>query len=651
MNILPLIAQNGVHHKVFGREGTHNAIWDFKKSPDKKIYFSLCSELIESSFARLYEYNTEEDSFDLLFNLEDIVLCPDRTVRPSKLHTSISFLPNGNILMSSHTTDKSPEHPYWMHEAYYANPWEGYTGSHIIEYNPVTKKAFSHGIPVPYESIYGGVYLNKRNTFYFLGYTKGHLYSYNLDTHKVKDYGQAVELGTFLVHIGPDDKIYFAGRSGYLARLNTETEQIEQLGVRFDPRPNKLDSFKNMRMDYAVNVDNEVMLLTVVHNDYVYLFDTKTDTLKNIGTFGSEQLPFDSKRSFSNLFTPVLDKENVLWYTVASAYPTDLHTVSLGRWDFMRGKKPELLGTLGSIETGRISSQTSEAFIIDDILYIADTNHANDLPGVFSINLSEFRPHMYENAGYSTDTYIDLKEEQYVEFDEYMKGLGQFSAQNPFCVSCKDKIISRLWTQIKPESSAVKSIFVTDNGACGTCGENSEEYFFNVSAEKTIVKPISEITENEKKLLKKKTHLLQGEHIPQLNVIGRHYKAIVTASAKLEDGKLLVGTKDGVLGIINGENIYRLGRVGNNSFIRDLSSSKDGSVVYGIAGDKDDLGLVFRYTKENGIEELGILRFADGSMPGVVSSCEPVCCDLSDDGKTLAIGVADRLGCVYILKF
>ena len=651
MNTLPLISQKGVHHKVFGREGTHNAIWDFKKSPDNKIYFSLCSELIESSFARLYEYNLENDSFELLFNLEDVVICPYRTIRPSKIHTSISFLPNGNLLMSTHTTDKSPEHPFWMHEPYYAHPWEGYSGSHIIEYNPTTKKAFSHGIPVPYESIYGGVYVRKRNTFYFLGYTKGHLYSYNLDTHKVTDYGQVVEFGTFLIHKGPDEKLYFAGRSGYLARFNVETEQVEQLGVRFDPRPNKLDSHKNMRMDYAVNMDNGLMLLTVVHNDYVYLFDTKTDTLKNIGSFGIEQLPDDPQRSFSNLFTPVLDKENVLWYTVASAYPTDLHTVTLGRWDFLNGKSPEILCTLGSTETGRISSQTSEACIIDDTLYIADTNHANDLPGVFAINLSEFRPYMYENSGYSSDTYINLKEEQYVAFDEYMKSMGKFSSENPFCVSCKEKIISRLWTEIKPESSAVKRIKLTENGACGTCGNEAEEYFFNVTEDKTVIKPVSEMTDTEKEYLTPTQKAFVGNHIPELNCLGRNYKAIITSSAQLANGKFIVGTADGVLGIIDGDKTYRLGRVGNNGPVIDMCSNKNGTVVYGIMGDKDDLGLVFKYTEEKGVEELGILRFADGTAPGVVSSCSPSCCDLSDDGKTLAIGVADRLGCVYILKF
>ena len=118
MNALPLIAQEGVHHKVLGRKGTHNAIWNFVKSPDDHFYFSLCSEEIEASFARLYEYDVKNDRFDLLFRTEDIILPPERTIRPSKIHTSISFLPNGHLLMANHTTDRSPVHPFWMPYSY-----------------------------------------------------------------------------------------------------------------------------------------------------------------------------------------------------------------------------------------------------------------------------------------------------------------------------------------------------------------------------------------------------------------------------------------------------------------------------------------------------------------------------------------------------
>ncbi len=93
-----------------------------------------------------------------LFRVEDVILPQDRAIRASKFHTSISFMTDGRIIMTTHTTDKSPRHPTWMPLAYYHHLWEGFAGGNIIIYDPKTKKAENLGIPVPHESIYGATY-------------------------------------------------------------------------------------------------------------------------------------------------------------------------------------------------------------------------------------------------------------------------------------------------------------------------------------------------------------------------------------------------------------------------------------------------------------------------------------------------------------
>jgi hypothetical protein len=112
----------------------------------------------------------------------------------------------------------------------------------------------------------------------------------------------------------------------------------------------------------------------------------------------------------------------------------------------------------------------------------------------------------------------------------------------------------------------------------------------------------------------------------------------------------LVGTKDGVLGIIDGKKIFRLGRVGANGPVRDLVATPDGKIAYGVCGDEDELGILFRYTDENGVEELGNVYLL-GNKDGFANSTKPCCLDVSADGKTVAIGVADEMGCVYIYHF
>lgn len=645
MNVLKLIAQNGVHHKVFEGTGNHNAMWDMNISPEGKPYFSLGSELVNSNFARLYEYDLEKDEFIHLLNVEDVILHSKRAIRPSKIHTSINFMPNGNILFATHTTDRAPSHPYWIPEAYYGDPWEGYQGSNVMEYDPKTKKAFSHGIPVPYESIYGALYIERTNTLYFLGFFKGHLYSYSLDTKEVKDFGQVAEYGVFRLHEGPDGKIYFAGRSGYLMRFCIETEEVEVIGCRFN-MTDKLIA----RLDYALNLDDTRIILFPVIDDYAYIFDTANDTLENIGSWGIEKLPDNPDANRSGVFGAALDSKNVLWYTSNTFLPVDNHFACLFRWDFLNGGEPENLGTIGSIKTGRICASVSEAYIRDDVLYIADTNHGEDLPGFITINLKEFEPHRYENAGYSTDLYIGAKAEKYKAFDEYNANMAKFNAENPFYIQNKNTEIYRLWLTLGLKNSKIKTINLTDKGACGYCGEK-EDFFYNIEDGKIEAKPIANVNEKDLKKLRIKTTELVGEHIKTLAIYGRQYKSIVTASARLGDNRFIVGTQDGVIGIVDRGKVFRMGRVCTSGAVIDIVSTPDGSVVYGICGDVDGLGTVFKYTDDFGLEELGTLFFNKGSEYGFGNSTKPSCLDVSDDGKTLAIGVEDEMACVYILHF
>lgn len=70
--------------------------------------------------------------------MEDVILPHDRQIRASKFHSSICFMPDGRLIMTTHTTDESPCHPTWMPIAYYHHLWEGFAGGHILIYDPQT---------------------------------------------------------------------------------------------------------------------------------------------------------------------------------------------------------------------------------------------------------------------------------------------------------------------------------------------------------------------------------------------------------------------------------------------------------------------------------------------------------------------------------
>ena len=130
---------------------------------------------------------------------------------------------------------------------------------------------------------------------------------------------------------------------------------------------------------------------------------------------------------------------------------------------------------------------------------------------------------------------------------------------------------------------------------------------------------------------------------------GRQFLAVANAYAEMENGVTIVGTKDGCVALINNGKVFSLGIVCNDGAVHDIAVSPDGKRAVGVAGDPYSLGIVFTYDAENGLNVEGFTYYMNGCGKDRLASvsCEPCCVAFSRDGKRLAIGVRDKLGCVY----
>ena len=131
---------------------------------------------------------------------------------------------------------------------------------------------------------------------------------------------------------------------------------------------------------------------------------------------------------------------------------------------------------------------------------------------------------------------------------------------------------------------------------------------------------------------------------------GRQYLAEPSAAVRMGDGSLLVGTKDGMLCRIQGERVFALGMACFNGPIHQLATDREGRRVFGVAGHELDLGMIFEYDDERGLRWRGRNYVYTAGEPYMALSSEPVCCALSPDGEWLAVGVADRMSCVYLYR-
>jgi len=654
-----LMSQTGVKQYRYPLDSTHNAIWDSNVSPEGKLYFALASEICTSDYVHLCEYNYEDNTVSECFKVQDVILPSDRTIRASKFHSSICFMKDGRMVMTTHTTDKSPAHPTWMPEAYYHHIWEGYPGSNIVVYDPITQKAENLGVPVPRETIYGSIYEPAHNCLFFTGMFRGHLYRYSFDEKNVKDLGRVSEHYSFRLTLGPDGNIYGASKSGYVYKVDTETLEITDMNFKANHHSQAYTrDFTNLSIG-RVGPDGKLYFAVMYSRNFLCL-DTKTGEIKEVG----EYMPFADKycrgQNRHGVFGMDFDSEGILWYVVTgrncgSEYLEYGLPAGLFRWDITRGGKPEFMGICGTKE--RVASWNSEVCINkDDVMFIVGSNHAMDGPDITAVDLKQYRSAMYELGGNTDDPYYDKDDPHYIEIGKKFKELEDISGANPFTIQNKIAYAPALiWRALAPNNindSAVKSLVWEDaNTLIGLCGDQADFVFTIVNGEIKSVVPIAEVDQAIVAKVTVAANPIQAEYDNQNlpNYPGRQYKAVASATVKMADNRIAVGTSDGMMAICSDRGVFGLGPAANNGPIRYLSATPDGNAVYGVGGDQDDLGVLFRYDDQNGLRWLG---HAQCDVEGYAAFNLPLisCCQVSTDGTKIALASGDRLGTVVVYE-
>lgn len=718
--------------------------WDTNISSKGVVYTAPACEHTKDIQTSLLAYDFAKDAGYICFRSEHYTLPRDRVLPHTKLHESITELPDGRIVATTHSTSAPANHPEWMPFAHLDHVWEGFPGSYILVYDPVTGKTENWGMPVPRESIYGMTYDKKYNALYMIGFMRGHVYRFDIDKKTVKDLGKAAEVFCYRLHRGPDDNIYGMTKSGYLWRVNVDTQELEDMNWR---HPAYYDnSFTNTWYRYMADARNvpaadgkpgHEFVFTSYTSDNFYLFDTDTLQVTDLGP----KFPFDDHNNVRHtefcLNEFIVDKFGVLWYMVqpvilGNPAPEDYRKYTLPsylmRWDYRAGEKPEILGVVSDNEyhltyaTGVCYDPNKDIlFLMGNMFKCGEYGEGCQRLGVACIELEKFRPVMHEkgeicsNSGFLFVPFTEKEIEEAKEKQKNAPPFPEYSGEevpkgNPF-QAFPGKCICplRLWRQVPytdiPASAVVGLAWDDNNVLHGTCGRDGKAEYYFEAAEcdfdvlgKTLEEadenptmwlykgifgkftpelrdgvygikppfgfswrvtkfvPYAEICECTKKwldenLLPKKQEPLD-ESIKLPEVAGRRYLAKASYVEDWKDGQRIAGTNDGLLGIIRPDgSVYSLGNCAPFGPVRCMTNDTANGKLWGVAGDVEDMGMIFTYDDRNGIMEVGHLNYnAPNMLDGPSSSNVLSSIAVSKDGKWVAIGGMDRIGSVHIAR-
>ena len=396
----------------------------------------------------------------------------------------------------------------------------------------------------------------------------------------------------------------------------------------------------------------------------LYAYNLKTGEVKEIGRpVPKIECTNGQDMTFHNAYGMDFDSKGRLWYgCMTFTKQLKYCGARLYMWDFLSGKEPVDLGFIGSKK--RTLSIPAELNIVDDVIFISDGNHMSDKElycGIIAIDLKEFEPAIETEERIPSHDYVNYMpypEEcaKYYPLDDYEKNWNKFYNKYQFELKMlkfkEDNFYSTrfpevraisYWEDIHRENTKVNKLEWADNDNltiyCGT----KKTYKIDVN----LTDMSKKITEHPEVLAKElKAEVPENAKLPFMP--GRQYLAVPNASLKMGDGSIIVGTKDMMLAKINGDKIYNIGAATTCGKVHSLVNAN--GTIYGIAGYEKGACNLFRYSEESGMEQLGNIptAFADNGRQVCIFNTTTM--EISPDKTKIAIGGADELGGVIIIK-
>ena len=217
----------------------HDVIYSTLFGMDGRLYFGVSSEFHPEGFARLMSYDPKTDQIELVVDLADLLPESSDPLRPphSKIHTTLCTDRSGVIWFATHVTAPPKGERFHRIWEIFDDPIRGFTGSHIVSYDPSSGDIRDHGIVIPREGCRFMTMDKERDELHMISYPRAHFIVYRTKTGQVIDLGRISQVDSLGPTWSENGFTYTTDDRGMFLRYDPENQRIEYLPVLIPDAP------------------------------------------------------------------------------------------------------------------------------------------------------------------------------------------------------------------------------------------------------------------------------------------------------------------------------------------------------------------------------------------------------------------------------
>ena len=233
------IESNMIRAEIIEGLPHNDVIYSTATGTDGKIYLGVSNEFSAETFAHIFSYDPETNELRDIVDLRKLFPEGEDLLRPphSKIHTSMCVGPDGKVYAVTHVT--APPRGEQRHRIWEIldDPRRGYTGSHLVIYDPATDSVTDMGIINPREGCRFLAFNPEREELYFETYPRAHFKVVCAKTGRTKDIGRTSQFDALGPCWSACGYAFTTDNEGFMLRYDPEAERIERLPVRIPTAP------------------------------------------------------------------------------------------------------------------------------------------------------------------------------------------------------------------------------------------------------------------------------------------------------------------------------------------------------------------------------------------------------------------------------